>query len=187
MKQETVKEYTRKIEWQVCKDFNLPEMPACQGILIKHLIEHYKIPFKAVGYHMDIVGIRTNKQTMLWKDTGIGARFLGILDNATKEVQVPKPKPRPQNTQVFKSMKELQAEIKKRDYNLILDLKAEITEENYYYFLEVLPPLKMDDHSFILSEALSDNLYYKFFREANKYYCQVVELEDEEVIKMETY
>lgn len=182
MKEETVRQYIGKIDWIKCKDFNLPEMPACQGILVKHLIEHYKIPFKQVGYYLDIVGIRTKRQTMLWKDTGIGARFLGIFDNKTEEVEVPKKKPRPQNTQVFKSMKELSAEIKKRDYNLILDLKAEITEEDYMYFLEVLPPMKWVGDSFLLSEALTDNLYYRFFKEENKYYCQVVELEDEEVI-----
>lgn len=81
-------------------------------------------------------------------------------------------------------MKELQTEIKKRDYNNILGLFAKITEEDYMYFLEVLPPLRWDSRGFVLSEALSDNLYYQFSKVGGGHKCEVVQLEDEEIIKI---
>lgn len=78
---------------------------------------------------------------------------------------------------IFKSFKELDKEIHKRDYENIKGLKAEISEKEYYYFLEVLPPLNWNKGSFILSEALTENLHEQFIhdRKTNKYYCEVVE------------
>jgi len=143
------------------------------------------IPGRQIGYYMDVVAIKTKMQTIIWKDVGTHARFLGMMDNATKEVDVPDNHLK-ENEQEFSSFKELSAEIKKRDYDNINDLSAIITEEDYYYFLEALPPLKRGNGWFILSEALSDNLYYKFKRTKEGYLCEVVELEDEEVIELET-
>ena len=76
---------------------------------------------------------------------------------------------------IFKSYKELNKEIHKRDYENIKGLKAEISEDEYNFFLNVLPPLKWKDESFILSECLTENLYHKFFIEDNKYFCEIVE------------
>ena len=182
MRKETLLKTEKKIDWYWCENYTLPSLPMSQGLLIKHLIEHYKIPFKKVGYYMDIVGIKTKRQTMLWKDNGIGARFLGMITD--DEVELPESKLE-KNDDVFKSMKELSAEIKKRDYNNILGLSAEITEEDYMYFLEVLPPLRWDKRGFILSEALTDGLYYLFSKSDGKYFCKVVQLEDEELIVLE--
>lgn len=189
MNEETLRKLNKDIDWIECKDFNLPEMPASQGILIKHLIEHYKIPFHAVGYHLDRVAIRTNKQAIFWKDTGIGARWLGMINIETDKVDLPKGATKSNKEKLFKSFKELRDEIQKRDYNNILGLKAKVTQNNYMYFMEVLPPMQQTADSFIQSEALTDNLYYKFYRKevASKngvkiqYYCEVVKLEDEEI------
>lgn len=183
MKPETIKATMKKIDWIVCKDFNLPRMPMSQGLLIKHLIEHYKIPFKQVGYFQDIVGIRTKRQTMLWKDTGIGARFLGIV-NEDGSVAQHEDDDKPQH-KVFNSFEEMNKEIEEREYDNILGFKAKITEDRYYDALEALPPFKYTKTGFILSEALSDNLYYHFFLEGKQYYVEVVKLEDEEVMRIE--
>lgn len=185
MKPETLKKELKKIEWYICEDFTLPELPACQGLLIKHLIEHYKIPFKQVGYHMDIVGIRTNKQTMMWKDNGIGARFLGIIDNATGDVHQHKDDTTPVKTVLFETRKELWKEIDKRDYDGILGLKAKVTEEEYMDALEAMPPMKMGSGWFIMSEALSDNLYMKYSEDKGNCFCEVIKLEDEVVMEAE--
>jgi len=182
MKPETIKKYAKKIDWIVCEDFEFPRMPASQGYLLLELIKRYKIPFKQVGYHMDIVGIKTKKQTMLWKDTGIGARFLGLINHDDNSVGRPEDDTNKQH-KVFETFQELSKEIKKRDYNNILGLRAKITEEEYWYFLEVLPPFKMLKNGFILSEALSDNLYYQFTE--NPYMCEVVALEDEDIMQCE--
>jgi hypothetical protein len=181
MNETKLRELNKSIDWVECKDFNLPEMPMSQGLLIKHLIEHYKIPFHAVGYSLDKVGIRTKKQVIFWKDTGIGARWLGLINLETDKVSLPKGITKANTSKILKSFKELKDLINKRDYNNILGLKAKITQEDYYYFLEVLPPIQSTPNSFILSEALNDNLYYKFSNIQGVYYCEVVELKDEEI------
>lgn len=181
MKPETLKKLLKKVEWFVCKDYTLPRMPMSQGLLIKHLIEHYKIPFKEVGYHMDIVAIKTKKQTIAWKDNGVGARFLGIVDNITGTVHQHKDDTTPVKSVMFDNKQLLWKEIKKRDYNNILGLKAKISEEEYFDALEALPPLQMGPDWFIMSEALSDNLYIKY----HKGFCEVIKLEDEVVMELE--
>ena len=70
--------------------------------------------------------------------------------------------------------KQLQDEINKRDYENIEGLKAEITEQEFNYFLNILPPLNWCDNSFILSETLTSNLYLKFSNSEDKYFCEVV-------------
>ena len=79
--------------------------------------------------------------------------------------------------------KQLQAEIHKRDYENIEGLKAEITEQEFNYFLEVLPPLNWLENSYLLSECLSENLYLKFSRLNNKFFCEVVryDLNEQEI------
>ncbi len=50
--------------------------------------------------------------------------------------------------------------------------RAEISEEKYFYFMEVLPPIFLDG-GFYLSEALTHNLYYFFEEKDNKYFAEV--------------
>lgn len=190
MKQETLKNYYNKIKWVSCPDFSLKPIenfPASQGYLIIELIKRYKLPFKALGYYTGIVGIKTKRQAMLWRDTGIGATFLGIIDLITKEAETKEDTETAQKEKTFNSFSALSAEIKKRDYTNILGLNANITKKDYMYFLEVLPPLKMGNNWFILCEALSDERYYKFtsYPSVNKYFCEVVQLETEEVEAIE--
>jgi len=182
MKPETLKGVIKSMSWFTTD--NIDQMPSSQGYLLLELIRHYKIPAKQLGYNMDKVAVKTNKQIIVWKDTGIGARFLGLLNNDGTIEQHPDDT-KPQESKMFNSMKELQKEIKKRDYNNIGGLKAKITEKDYWYFLEVLPPFKVIKNGFVLSEALSDNLYYQFTEVNNKYFCEVVMLEDEEVMQLE--
>ena len=59
-------------------------LPLMQGEMINLLIKKYKIPacFKSVkwGYHLDLVGIETKKQFMIWRDCGSHAEFLGLIN-----------------------------------------------------------------------------------------------------------
>jgi len=82
--------------------------------------------------------------------------------------------------QIFKDYKSLSRAIHKQDFKSIKGLKAEITEEDFNYFLNVLPPMDWLENSFILSECLTENLYYKFSKVDNKFYCEVVEYEPSE-------
>ncbi len=70
----------------------------------------------------------------------------------------------------------LSNEIDKRGYSDIEGLKAVIDEQTYYHFLEALPPLRFDGNSFYLMEFLTGDLTLKFWKEQNKYFCQVVRL-----------
>jgi hypothetical protein len=186
MKPETLKKELKKIEWIDCPDFEFPTMPASQGYLLMELVKRYKIPFKQLGYNMDIVAIKTKKQIMAWKDTGCGARFLGIINIADGTIEQHPDDIKPQEYKLFNSFRELDAEISKRDYNNILGLKAKITKEVYWDALEVLPPFKYVKDGFILSEALTDNLYFQYTEIGDDYFCEVVALEDEEIMRIET-
>ena len=179
MKEQTLLNYYKKVKFVDCIDFDfkpLEDFPASPGYLIIELIKRYKIPFKAVGYYHNIVAIQTKKQCMFWKDTGTGATFLGIVNLDNNQVTIKEDDIQPQTDKPFNTFKELSAEIGKRDYNNILGLKANITEDEYFYFLEVLPPKRMGNKWFILSEALNDNLFYKFmsYPKNNVYVCEVV-------------
>ena len=185
MKPETLKRELKKVEWhKIEDDFT---MPCAQGSLLNALLKEYfvgKCKVLEIGWTLDMVAVKTTKQVIAWKDTGIGARFLGIVNiNGTVE-QHPddtkgvKEKP-------FKTMDELRKEIRKRKYDGILGLKATITEEEYDYFLNVLPPFKYTKNGFIMSEALTDQLYYEFTQIGKKCCAEVVRLEDEEVMKLE--
>lgn len=67
------------------------EMPMIPGVLIKEVIERYKLPAKEFGWFTDMFGVRTNKQEFFWKDTGCGATFLGILNREDGKVDMPGP------------------------------------------------------------------------------------------------
>jgi len=80
---------------------------------------------------------------------------------------------------IFKGMwgeNALIPEIEKRGYKNIEGLKAEITYKEYMHFLECLPPLRFDGESFYLSEFLTGYLTYFFWKEENKYFCEIKQL-----------
>ena len=185
MKPETLKRELKKVEWhKIEDDFT---MPCAQGTLLNALLKEYfvgKCKVLEIGWTLDMVAVKTTKQIIAWKDTGIGARFLGIVNNdGTVEQHSDDKKGVKEET--FKTMAGLRKEIHKRKYDGIKGLKATITKEEYDYFLNVLPPFKYTKNGFILSEALSDQLYYEFKQIGKKYYAEVVKLEDEEVMKIE--
>lgn len=74
----------------------------------------------------------------------------------------------------FKATKKLFKVINKRGYSNIEGLKTEITEEEYYYFLECLPPLDFNGSTFFMSEYLTGDITTKFYIKDNKYYAEVV-------------
>jgi len=55
--------------------------------------------------------------------------------------------------------------------------KLEITKNNYYYFMEILPPLKYTNKGFIMSEFLSGNYTDYYYEENNKYYIELIEVD----------
>lgn len=185
MKPETLKAKLKEIEWH--KIESKFKMPFSQGYLINDLLKRYfvgkgkKPRVVAVGWYLDTVAIKTPRQIMAWKDTGTGARFLGILNYLDGTIDQHPDDTGVKQKLVFDSFKELRDTIGKRDYNNILGLKAKITEKDYYYFLEVLPPMRWKNNSFVLSEALSDQLYYQFSNTPEGYFAEVVKLEDEEI------
>ena len=109
MKPETLKREVKKIEWHsIQQDF---EMPASQGGLINALLKEYfigkgKPKVNAVGWNLDIVAVKTKNQIIAWKDTGIGARFLGII-NLDGSVEQHPDDTKTTKPMEFKSKKEL--------------------------------------------------------------------------------
>jgi hypothetical protein len=70
----------------------------------------------------------------------------------------------------------LRNEVEKRNYSNIVGLRAKVTEKDYWYFLEVLPPIIFKDGFFLMEPLTHDDqgaVHYYFFKEKNKYYCEV--------------
>lgn len=80
--EETLKKYNEKIEYHLLQQ--KPKMPMSQGFLINEVIQRYKIPAIAVGWHFDHIGVETPKQFILWRDTGVGAELLGIIEKVVQ-------------------------------------------------------------------------------------------------------
>ena len=72
--------------------------------------------------------------------------------------------------QHFNTYEELQEEITKRHYDNIVGLSCDITEEQYYDFLEILPPIFVKG-GFILQEFLKGDTTLKF---KDNMTCEVV-------------
>ena len=76
------------------------------------------------------------------------------------------------------NMKALLAEITKRHYKDIVGLKADITSEDFYYFLEVLPPIYTKKGGFLLQEAETHDengavrLWF-YGNDTDGYHCEV--------------
>ena len=173
-KEKAFRGYIEKIKWG-----QAATMPMCQGMAIKAVIKEYKIPAKLWGYWFDVIGVQTNKQTILWRDIGTGVQFLGLLNKDTDKVELSKPDERVEH-KMFKTYEELRAEVRKRDYQDIKGLKAKITEEDYDNFLNVLPPLGWKKNTFYLSEFLSGDLTYNFSRVGKQCYCDVADFREEQ-------
>jgi len=101
----------------------------------------------------------------------------------------------PKEEKIFPSWKTFNQEIEKRDYQNIEGLKAEITEKDFDYFLEVLPPMKWksgkDEGHFYLSEFLTGNLTtkfsYKVINGKKRYFAEVVNFPKETGITKENW
>ena len=172
MQEKSFRRYVSKIKWG-----QEQTMPFMQGSAIKAVIAEYKLPAKRWGYWMDVIGVETNKQIMLWRDIGSSLTFLGILDKDVNTLQLPKTEPKQNKT--FETYKELSDEIDKRNYQNIKGLKAKITEEKYMYFLEVLPPMGWKGNTFYMREFLSGDLTFKFTKVGNQFYCEVADFREE--------
>jgi hypothetical protein len=140
MKKETLIKHYKSIKFVDCPEYDLKAIesfPASPGYMLIELIKRYKIPFKALGYYHDIVSIKTKNQSMLWRDSGTHATFLGIVNLSDLSVDLKSKDDTVNNKDVkpFNSFKDLSNEIKKRDYSGIVGLKANITQEDYFYFL----------------------------------------------------
>jgi hypothetical protein len=191
MKPETLKKLIDKLTWEDLSKG--PSLPMSQGLVLQEVIKRYKMPAKEVGYNngSDIVAVKTNKQILVWRDTGVGATFLGIMDRETGEITIKEDDRKPVEHPIFPDLKSFYAEIDKRDYNNILGLKAKITLEKYMDALECMPPLKYVKDGFILREALTDGLYTQFthvgklWETGTLYYAEVVKLEDETIMQLE--
>ena len=73
--------------------------------------------------------------------------------------------------------KQLNKEIKNRNYENIIGLKAKLTKKEYWYLLEVLPPI-YTPVGFLMSEPLThtenDVLHLHCYQIDKSYYCEVV-------------
>ncbi len=168
-----IKYYDKKIEW------GMPDkLPMSQGMAIKEVIKEYKMPVIALGYYMDVIGVETKNQKMFWKDYGTHLQFIGLINKDKDEVELPDKK-EPKQEEIFDTYEQLQKEIKKRDYNDIKGLKTKVKPKEYDYFLNVLPPLKMDGDTFYMSEFLTGEITKKFYKKGNQCYCEVVDFREE--------
>jgi hypothetical protein len=86
MREKGLRDLAKQIKWGTEKS-----LPMCQGMAIQAVIKEYHIPAKEWGYHLDKIGVKTQKQMLFWKDTGIGVSFIGIIDLETDKVQLPAP------------------------------------------------------------------------------------------------
>lgn len=82
---ETLLKYQKDIEYHKIKPGL--KMPMSPGILIQELIKRYKMPALAVGYNprMGHVAVETKKQFVLWRDNGVGAELLGVINKDGSE------------------------------------------------------------------------------------------------------
>jgi hypothetical protein len=73
--QETLKLYNARIT------YGTPEkLPMSQGSLMNEIIKKYKIHPTQWGWHQDLIGLETHRQFLVWRDNGVGAEFLGIIN-----------------------------------------------------------------------------------------------------------
>ena len=174
MKEARIKYYIDKIDWG--EHETLPMMP---GEAIKAVIKEYNMPAKAWGYFHNVIGIETKKQQILFKDDGTGISFLGLYNKHNNTYGLPESEKK-QEQEMFETYEELRKEVEdNRDYENIKGLKAKVTRAEYDYFLEVLPPAKMTNDSFYMSEFLTGELTYKFTEKGNRYFCEVVDFREE--------
>jgi hypothetical protein len=76
-------------------------------------------------------------------------------------------------------------EIEAKDYEDIEGMKAEISEEIYDEQLNVLPPLYWKKDTFYCCEFLTGSLTTKFWKESERYYCQVVDFK--KIVPLKVY
>lgn len=73
-----LKKYIESIEW-----FDLdpaPSLPMSQGLVLQEIIKANGFPAKRVGYKADLLAVASKNQIIVYRDNGVGAEFLGIVD-----------------------------------------------------------------------------------------------------------
>jgi len=171
--EETFKYYVRKIVWG-----QEEKMPMIPGIALKAVCKEYKIAAKSWGYYMDVIGVQTGKQIILWRDTGSDVSFLGMVNKTTGDIDLASKK-EPVKEVVIGTFRKLVTEIERRDYKNINGLKAKVTEEVYDDMLNCLPPLAWKDDTFYMSEFQTGSLTMKFSKEGEQHYCSIVDFREE--------
>jgi len=86
-----------------------------------------------------------------------------------------------QYTKEFLTVRVMDAEeYNKEQANLLLTRPQEITEDDYFEMLEILPPLKMGQNYFIMSEFFTESYTRQFFKKNNKYYTQMIDCKNQD-------
>lgn len=73
-----LKKYVESIKW-----FDVdpaPSLPMSQALILQEIIKANRFPAKRVGYNADLVAVASKKQIIVYRDNGVGADFLGIVD-----------------------------------------------------------------------------------------------------------
>ncbi len=73
-----LKKYIKSINW-----FDIdpaPSLPMSQGLSLQAIIKANGFPAKRVGYNQDLLAVASKKQIIVYRDNGVGAEFLGIVD-----------------------------------------------------------------------------------------------------------
>lgn len=111
MKSETLLKHFKSIEFGTEKSG-----PFCQISAINTVISRYKIPAVAWGYKFDIIGVKTLKQAMLWRDRGYELVFLGIVNLADMSTDIPSDDKKKGKIQLFGELELDLAESRQRIY-----------------------------------------------------------------------
>ncbi len=80
-----LKNYIAQIQW-----FDIdppPSLPMSQGLVLQEIIKANGFPAVRVGYHQDLLALASKNQIIVYRDNGVGAEFLGIVD-IEQEVKV---------------------------------------------------------------------------------------------------
>lgn len=86
-----------------------------------------------------------------------------------------------QYTEELKTIKVIDIlDYKKEQEKNMLTGPQEITENDYWEMLEILPPLKMGKNFFIMSEFQMDSFTRQFFKKAGKYYTQMIDYKNQD-------
>lgn len=67
--------------WNMRIPYGTPDkLPMSQGSVMNEIIKTYKLHPVRWGWYQDLIGLETEKQFLIWRDTGVGAEFQGIIN-----------------------------------------------------------------------------------------------------------